>query len=81
MIIDDREYRLVMGSDLQRDGMFLELYEGAEANGEQALAECFFSDQDGSLSITEFVKSIPAAALAWLRAEGMRRLPPTSALP
>jgi hypothetical protein len=80
MIIDGREFTLVMGSDLERDGMFLELYEGPQPNGD-VLAECFYSDRDGSLSVTRYEASVPEPALAWLRAEGASRLPPMSAPP
>lgn len=75
MIIEGREYSTVMGSDLERDGMFLELYVGADRVG--PIAECFYSDRDGSLTVTEHVSRVPEVALAWLRSEGARRLPPT----
>jgi hypothetical protein len=56
--------------------MFLELYVGADTNG-SPVVECFYSDIDGSLSITEYQQGVARAALAWLRDEGARRLPPT----
>jgi hypothetical protein len=76
MKIQGRDYSLVMGSDLERDGMFLELYAGPEAGG-SPIAECFYSDVDGSLSVTEYQRGLPSTALDWLRSEGARRLPPT----
>jgi hypothetical protein len=76
MNIQGREYSVVMGSDLERDGMFLELYEGPESNG-SPVAECFYSDADGSLSLTAHQRGVPGAALDWLRSEGARRLPPS----
>jgi hypothetical protein len=76
MTIQGREYCIVMGSDLERDGMFLELYAGPEPDG-CPIAECFYSDADGSLSVMEYQRGVPGAALDWLRGEGGRRLPPT----
>jgi hypothetical protein len=63
-----------MGSDVERDGMFLELYEGADAHSGSPLAEYFYSDVDGSMTLTEYERGVPAAALAWLQSEGARRL-------
>ncbi len=80
MNIHDREYSLLVGSDVQRDGMFLELYDGPEPNG-SPLAECFYSDVDGSFALTIYGNQVSDAALAWLRTEAERRLPPTAAPP
>jgi hypothetical protein len=74
MMIQGREYSLIMGSDLERDGMFLELYEGTQANG-LPRAEYLYSDADGSFSLTVYDDSVPEPALEWLRSEGARRLP------
>jgi len=74
-MIHGNEYSLLLGSDRERDGMFLELYAGHEPSGEP-LAECFYSDGDGSLTLTEYARAVPQAALAWLRSEGARRLAP-----
>lgn len=75
MNIEGREYMVVRGSDLERDGMFLELYLGREPNGEP-LAECFYSDIHASLLLTVYDGSTPSAALAWLEKEGARWLSP-----
>jgi hypothetical protein len=49
-------YWTVMASDLQRDGMGLELH----ANGSSKyLAEVFYSDETGKLSISLFEKDLP----------------------
>jgi hypothetical protein len=76
MKIDGREYSVLMGSDVDRDGLFLELYAGADPYQGSPLAECFYSDGDGSMSFTEYVSGVPTAALAWFRQEGARRLTP-----
>ena len=75
MNIEGQEYMVLQGSDLDRDGLFLELYLGREPKGEP-LAECFYSDADGSMSLTVYESSTPEAALAWLQKEGDRWLPP-----
>ena len=76
MRIEGHEYSVLMGSDLERDGMYLELYDGADACG-SPVAECFYSDLDGSMSITEYQRGVARAALEWLSEEGARRLPPS----
>jgi hypothetical protein len=77
MIINGRNYSLIMGSDLERNGMFLELYDAIEPNGDP-IAECFYSDIDDALSVTTYADSISNEVLAWLRSEGARRLPPSA---
>jgi hypothetical protein len=76
MIIEGRPYSLLMGSDVSGDGMYLELYEGTASNG-SPIADCYYSDKDGSLSVKTYTPNISDAALAWLRSEGARRLPPS----
>ena len=75
MKIEGHEYTVLKGSDIERDGMFLELYLGREPKG-RPLAECFYADADGSLSVTVYEARVPGAALAWLEGEGARMLPP-----
>jgi hypothetical protein len=77
MEFDDRTYETTMGSDLDRDGMFLELDE-VTVGGRETLAEWFYSDVDGSMEFTEYTGGIPDAVLEWFRAEAARRLPPNA---
>lgn len=73
-----RDYALVMGSDVaDRDGMFLELTAGPLES--DPLAEVFYSDVDGSMSLSTFSNSIPLETLEWLISEARRRLPPRGA--
>lgn len=76
MKIEGNEYMIVRGSDVECGGMFLELYLGREPNG-KPLRECFCSDANSSLTVTVYEGSTPGAALAWLKEEGARRLPPS----
>jgi hypothetical protein len=66
-------YEIKMGSDLVRDGMFLELSD--VATGEVAI-EVFFSDVDGSYVTTRYRNDVPLDVAAWLQEEARRRLPP-----
>lgn len=61
MILSEGEvaYGVVLGSDLQRDGMYLELSRSDLPPG-SPLAEIFYSDIDGKMTFTAFTKeSIP----------------------
>ncbi len=76
MKIDGCEYSLLMGSDVGRDGVFLELYEGSDPYVGPVLAESFYSDVDGSISTTQYAEQVPAGAIMWLKEQAERRLPP-----
>lgn len=68
-------YELVMGSNLaDRDGMYLELNDGSMES--MPLAEVFYSDVDGSMSVSTFGNSLPVDAVDWIISEAKRRLPP-----
>jgi hypothetical protein len=68
-------YELVMGSDVaERDGMYLELNDGLMET--MPLAEVFYSDIDGSMSVTTFGNSLPLDTVEWMIAEAKRCLPP-----
>jgi hypothetical protein len=66
-------YEVIMGSDVIRDGMFLEL---RDLLADEPAAEVFFSDMDGSFAITRFRADVPPEIEAWLQDEARRRLPP-----
>jgi hypothetical protein len=57
----------------QRDGMFLELWDGP--SNELALW-AFFSDADGSFEVTRYRADVPPKVEAWFQAEARRRFPP-----
>ena len=69
-------YATVMGSDLARDGMFLELWD-IQATQELALV-AFYSDADGSFEIERYRVDVPQEVEAWFEQEARRRLPPIS---
>jgi hypothetical protein len=66
-------YEVIMGSDVIRDGMFLEL---RDLLANEPAVEVFFSDLDGSYAITRFRADVPPEVEAWLQDEARRRLPP-----
>lgn len=74
-LIAGRSYALQRGSDVIRDGMFLELYDGTDASGE-CLAEIFYSDQTNDMVFTGFKEDLPLQAVEWLIAQAKALLPP-----
>jgi hypothetical protein len=66
-------YATVRGSDLERDGMFLEL----KRDGGPAIAEIFYSDQTLQFTFTQFSpEPIPLSILQQLINEAQLCLPP-----
>ena len=74
--IEGRNYWLVVGSDVERDGVFLECT--PESDGTQVLVEVFFSDKDQSFTVQTSGGRLPVALLKLVIAEAERRLPPGS---
>ncbi|WP_020468292.1 hypothetical protein [Zavarzinella formosa] len=69
----DIRYEVVMASDLQRDGMWLEFSD--RLCGELVFL-AFYSDIDGSMEFEKIQANLPPDAEAWFREEAIRRLPP-----
>lgn len=68
-------FELTMGSDVQRDGMFLELSDGVIEHA--PLAEVFYADANGQMTLATFDNgSIPLEVVEWLISEAKRRLQP-----
>ena len=70
----DRRFSVVRGSDVERDGMFLEL---SEAGSSFPLMEAFYSDSDGSFSIRGFGGSVPLVVAEQFIASARQLLPPS----
>lgn len=66
-------YEMTRASDLQRDGMSLELSQGG-----QALAEVFYSDLTGQFSISVFASAVPLELIEQLIVTARKSLPPAS---
>jgi hypothetical protein len=74
------EWRTQLASDVDRDGLGLELLDSSGA----VCAEVFRCDRDHTVLVTTFVPLLPSEALAWLCTQAAARLDPFedgSALP
>jgi len=71
---DTVEYETIMASDLERDGMMLEVWD-RRSQGKQLL-EVFFSDVTGDMSVNTFGEDVPLGLVEMAIAEAKRRLPP-----
>lgn len=67
-------YRTVRGSDVQRDGMYLELIE--ESTGNEA-AEVFYSDATQKMTVSVFQQELPLHVVELLIERAKHDLPPT----
>jgi hypothetical protein len=69
------EYSFTRGSDVARDGMFIE----AEVSGalkRRTVAELFYSDETGQFFVSCFEEGVPLELIEYLIAEGRKCLPP-----
>jgi hypothetical protein len=73
--LHDGRYETIMGSDVARDGMVLELWD--RPSNKLALW-AFFSDADGSFEVTRYRTDVPPEVEAWCQAEARRRVPPVA---
>lgn len=64
-------YSITRGSEVDRDGMFLELSKSGSV-----VAEAFYSDQTKRISISCFQPSLPIETVEFLTSEAWRCLPP-----
>jgi hypothetical protein len=73
--IDGQTYAVIRGSDVDRDGMYLEL----TRDGQQGeVAEVFYADETGEFSLTTFGNAVPLAAIEWLIDRSRALLPPVA---
>ncbi|BBV08534.1 TPA: hypothetical protein ACHWKL_001343 [Providencia stuartii] len=75
MFNDNTEYELSRGSDIVRDGMFLELTV-ANTNPILQLAEVFYSDVTLQFTLTCFEPNIPLEVIETLIEQAKKLLPP-----
>jgi hypothetical protein len=69
-------YHTVRGSDVQRDGMYLELID--ESTGDE-VAEVFYSDVTHEMSVSVFKPELPLPVVELLIEKAKHDLPPTHA--
>lgn len=72
-------YTTLMASDLQRDGMGLELHSAVQGQEARAVAEVFYSDAEATWTLNTFGFDVPLDIIEELMAEARRRLPPKAA--
>lgn len=77
MNIAGSKYSFTRGSDVVRDGMFLEA-ELLEGEKRRAIAEVFYSDDTGKFVVSCFEENIPMELIEYLVAEGRQCLPPSA---
>jgi hypothetical protein len=73
--IAGREFSFVVGSDVQRDGMYLEVAERKDG-AEVVVAEVFYSDIDHRMTFTSFLSDLPFEVIEYLGESARRRLTP-----
>lgn len=71
------EYSFTRGSDVVRDGMFLEAYAVGDAK-RRTVAEVFYSDSTDEFYVSCFEEHVPVELVEYLIEEGRKCLPPAS---
>lgn len=71
------KYKLTRGSDIIRDGMFLELTEAGTSPVRQ-IAEVFYSDITHEFFLTCYEQNVPLEAIEKLISEAKKSLPPVA---
>ncbi len=70
-----RTFGLIRGSDVQRDGMYLEL---SDTGAAKAVAEVFYSDETGQMSFSAYEEDVPLEAIELLIERSKQLLPPAT---
>lgn len=70
-----QEYQYVVGSDVKRDGMYLEV---TDAQPEPDVLEVFYSDQTYEMTFTAYRPDIPFELVEWALTIAKERLIPTA---
>ena len=73
MTVREDEYQFLVGSDIQRDGMYLEMSDATGA----CVTEVFYSDVTGSMVVTLDKPSLPFEAVEQLLSMAKFCLPQT----
>jgi len=68
-----KDYSYVIGSDLVRDGMYVEVSGGPD--GDEQVAEIFYSDETHAMCVTLYQTSVPLEVVEWAIAIARKRLP------
>jgi hypothetical protein len=68
----ERAYSGLIGSDIERDGMYLEITDVADHT---VVLEVFFSDRASRLTLTAFRPDVPLELVEWAIQMAKQRLP------
>ncbi|HLL03556.1 MAG TPA: hypothetical protein VK539_23430 [Myxococcaceae bacterium] len=71
-----RTYELLLCSDVQADGMYLEMMDTTD-DARTVVLVAFYSDADGRMTLSAYRENLPLAAVEWFIAEAKRCLPPS----
>ncbi len=69
----DTEYRYIVGSDVIRDGMYVEVSD--KPDGNDAVLEIFFSDVSYDMVVTLFKPNVPLDVVEWAISVAREGLP------
>lgn len=72
------EYGYVLGSDLVRDGMYVEV--SGIQNEAPAILEIFYSDATHAMTVSLYMMDIPLEIIEWAIAVAKERLPTSTVL-
>jgi len=70
---DGQEYTSRVGSDITRDGMYVEASD--KPDGFKEVLEIFYSDVGGKMSVTLYRPDVPLEIVEWAIAIARERLP------
>ncbi len=71
-----RSFTLIRGSDVQRDGMYLEISE--QKRGEtRVVLEVFYRDEDGRMTLSAFAEDLPLELVEHAALTARERLTPS----
>ena len=73
-----KEYEIIFGSDVEKDGFFSEC-STAEGENDELLMYAFWSDATNAFTFSAFNEDLPFALVEMFVIEARRRLPPREA--
>ncbi|MBF9195420.1 hypothetical protein [Microvirga terrestris] len=75
IVVGGRRYTTLLCSDVDADGMYLELREITD-EGQPAVADIFYSDQTHDMALSAYRENIPLELIEWLIQQARERLIP-----
>lgn len=73
--VNARRFQLIRGSDIHRDGMYLELL---DVDAQTTVAEVFYTDATGALTFSGYERDIPLEVIEALIERGKQLLTPST---